>query len=268
MSMMDDHSFPPMPEGQSPYPYSAEIPAEPDTQTAPDRDAPPPFLEPEKIPEGLTEPEEGETAPDLYSLLSALTSLRQEIALQGRSFHQLEQTLHSCLKESPTEAPILSSVTSLHDEIRRLQEDFDMYTARRRAKERKRAVEEGFQTAVNVLLEPLLDTHDQFRRMEEQNRRRPARHPSWFSFRKAETGDDGFDQTVHLILVKLEQRLEALGVVSVAREGMSFDPQTMKAVDLERSDAYEPHTVVEVYHQGYQYRDRIVRFAEVKVASS
>ena len=53
----------------------------------------------------------------------------------------------------------------------------------------------------------------------------------------------------------------------IACVGRTFDPAQMTAVGLVHSPQVAPNTVVEELRPGYLWRDKIVRFAEVHVAS-
>ena len=211
-------------------------------------------------------PEEENGQPDLYSLFEAMTSLRQEISLQGRSFHQLEQTLGQFLKQSSQDGLLLEQVTAIKDNVDYVQRLTEGLISLQGGKDREAEKQEGFRKAFDYLIDSLLDTHDQFRRMDEQVQQRKQRK-GWFSFLKKNTTPDDLHQSINLTLKKLNQRLDSVAVVPIAHEGIPFDPHTMKAVEIEESTSQPPNTVLAIFRQGYIHEDRVLRFAEVKVSS-
>jgi len=201
--------------------------------------------------EGLAEFDQDEQQPDLYTLLEGLTALRQEISLQGRTFHEFQQPLSQYLEKTQTQT---SSI--------------ETFMARVKSQEKEEGYEDGFHEAFNFLIDPLLDTHDQFRRMNEQFQSRLKSRKKWLGFFQNTNELKQVQQSVELTLKKLNQRMQTMQIVPVARVGGAFEPQVMKAVELEPTSTMKPDHVVEIFRQGYRHQDRVLRFAEVKVSSS
>ena len=66
----------------------------------------------------------------------------------------------------------------------------------------------------------------------------------------------------------LKMMLDALsrfGFEEVPAEGEEFDPEKHNAVMRETGD--EPGKVLEVFQKGYKVKDKIIRYAMVKVAT-
>ena len=62
--------------------------------------------------------------------------------------------------------------------------------------------------------------------------------------------------------------LDSLGVTTLVPLGERFDPSLHQAILHEPAAGFEAGTVAEVYRKGYQYKDRLLRPALVKVASA
>ncbi len=72
---------------------------------------------------------------------------------------------------------------------------------------------------------------------------------------------------LNLILGKLPETLEKLGISSFGEAGETFDPTIHNAVMHEENDAYGEGEIIDVLQQGYKYGERILRYAMVKVAN-
>jgi molecular chaperone GrpE len=71
---------------------------------------------------------------------------------------------------------------------------------------------------------------------------------------------------IELIYRKLSSFLEAEGVVVMAAEGQSFDPNLHEAISQEDNHQYESGQIIEVIKQGYLIGDRVLRPALVRIA--
>ncbi len=222
--------------------------------------------QPEACPEGVVLPKDELAGPDLYTLLESLISLRSEISLQGRSFHQLEQTLKQFMESIQLPKDREDDLLSIDQRLEEIRSSIQSQSRQSLQTERKAGQEEGRRETFTKLIEPLLDTHDQLRRLEEQNLRRIQQSRSWLSFIFKKDRNQEFLQLVTLSLKKMNQRLNTLNVIPVARYGMEFDPSTMKAIETEVTDTATGNQVIEIYRQGYIHEEQVIRFAEVKVA--
>jgi molecular chaperone GrpE len=197
---------------------------------------------------------EGDEAPlssggaDLYSLWSAMTALTQEVKLQGRSFKQLA----------------------------------DLLSPEQREKEKEIAREVELRTR-REMLEILLDLRDRLDRgldsasahLEEARRTLAGRGPRrmWVRLsgqegrlRRILESASALETGYRLSLERLEDSLDRLGVQEIASEGERFDPESMKAVEVEEAEDVEEGTVLGVHRRGYSWKGAILRPAEVKVA--
>jgi molecular chaperone GrpE len=67
-------------------------------------------------------------------------------------------------------------------------------------------------------------------------------------------------------LQRVERALGQHGLEAIASLGESFDPETMEAVEVVSEPGRSATEVVEEVRRGYRWRDRVFRFAQVKVA--
>lgn len=195
---------------------------------------------------------EGETGPsrdaqcDLYTMWGAMTSLIQEVKLQGRSFKQLNETL--------------VSLADLAPQLPEMQ---------REAQERAR----------REVLDLLLELRDRLRRglqaaQASEVRMQESLRSRWLArwlarlslLRQASEGVAALMEGYRLSLEHLDEALAEFDVREIKCQGQPFDPATMDAVDVEEAGQAEEGTVVEIYRAGYEWRGEVHRPARVKVA--
>jgi len=183
---------------------------------------------------------------DLYSMWGAVTALTQEIKLQGRSFKQLSETL----------APLGDLAPQLSE-------------MQREAEERAR----------REMLDVFLELRDRLGRGLEaarlsQAKMRESRESSWAAkllaphpaFRHASEAVDALEEGYSLSLDRLDEVLGQFDVRQIVCQGEPFDPGTMHAVDVEETEQAAEGTVVDVYRAGYEWKGKVYRPAQVKVA--
>ncbi len=223
--------------------------------------------EPESWPEELIHPEdESPEKPDVYTLFEALTALRQEISMQGRAFHKLEQSLSQTLTIPERVQSVEEQMLSFQEAFIQLQTTIESSASQALAAERQSGRDEGWKEAFDSFIDPLLDTHDQLYRLVERNQQRSQQRKGWFPWPMTKSDSGELLETLRLSLKKMDQRLSVFGVTPLAKVSMEFNPETMKAVEMIQSNELPGNTVVEIYRQGYQKDGRTLRFAEVKVA--
>lgn len=224
--------------------------------------------QPEPLPDGLVSPVQEEETPDLYSLFTALTALRQEVALQGRSFSRLDQSIERLISYFETMHAVNENVLKLNDNLHHVQSSIESISSQALSEMREIGREEGRKEQFDSLIDPLMDTHDQTRRLVDTYSKRLKQNKGllqWFGHR----GE--LEDTLQAQIIcetKLRQKLESLGITPIAQIEMKFDAKTMKAIDVDTQSDKPPHTVIEIYRQGYKTDQRILRFAEVKVTGS
>ena len=70
---------------------------------------------------------------------------------------------------------------------------------------------------------------------------------------------------IKLILSGVKDTLSKMGVTEI--EATAFDPNFHNAVMHVEDDSLEEGTIVEVFQKGYMYKEKVVRYAMVKVAN-
>ncbi len=137
------------------------------------------------------------------------------------------------------------------DRLLRMAADFENFR-RRTLKERQEAFQYGHQNLVKDLL-PTVD-----------NLERAIDHA-----REAGEGGEskGLLQGVELVLRELRQTLEKHGLSQIEADGKPFDPAVHEAMTQAVDGSVPANTVVGVFQQGYQLRDRLLRPARVAVST-
>ncbi|MCK4658258.1 MAG: nucleotide exchange factor GrpE [Phycisphaerae bacterium] len=79
---------------------------------------------------------------------------------------------------------------------------------------------------------------------------------------------DAVVEGIKLVYDKLMKLLKDNAVEAIESLGKPFDPTEHAAMMQQPSDQCEPGTVIQEVQRGYRYRDRILRPAQVVVASS
>lgn len=72
---------------------------------------------------------------------------------------------------------------------------------------------------------------------------------------------------VKMILSKLSETLEKLDIKTFGEVGDTFDPELHNAVMHEDDDTKGENEITEVLQSGYMYKDKVIRYAMVKVAN-
>jgi molecular chaperone GrpE len=86
---------------------------------------------------------------------------------------------------------------------------------------------------------------------------------------EAEEGDEEHHLTkgIRLVQQELLAALTRVGIEPYSPEGEPFDPHHHEAVAQQPVDGAQSGTIVQVYQQGYRYRDEVLRPAKVVVAA-
>ncbi|MBI1791518.1 MAG: nucleotide exchange factor GrpE [Acidobacteria bacterium] len=205
---------------------------------------------------------DGEAPPegkrfDLYRLWEAMTTLAQEVKLQGRSFKELSATLTPVAALSPQVEAVLEAHGQSFEELRSQAE------AR----------------AWREVLDGLLDLRDRLSRGLEPARAsaaelKAAAQGTWLerltgSDRKARRAAEAVSALARgyeLGLERLDEMLQGLHVREIECRNQPFDPRSMSAVDAEESERVPEGVVLEVYRTGYEWKGEVYRAAQVKVA--
>ena len=131
------------------------------------------------------------------------------------------------------------------DSLRRAQADFQNFKRRNQT-----AHADGYEEGVREVLAAMLPAIDNLERAIE-------------AAQKHDGGDalvDGVKMTLNMLL----EGMKRFGFEEVPALGEAFDPELHNAVMRETSD--DPGKVLEVFQKGYRVKDKIIRYAMVKVA--
>jgi molecular chaperone GrpE len=196
---------------------------------------------------------------DSYALWAAMTSLVQEVRLQGRAFQELNHTLGAQTEKVAAE---LRAVWTERE--RNLQ---------REAERRSR----------REILSSIIDLRDRLARGLEtanasQSERKKLPPPDWLerlsaNRAKRQQGDALQQEAIAAVLrgyelglERLDQTLDEFNAREIRCQGEPFDPRRMNAIDSVESDQFPEGTVLEVYRSGYEWNGEVFRPAQVKVS--
>ena len=132
------------------------------------------------------------------------------------------------------------------DKLQRTQADFQNFK-RRNATARTDGFDDGQREAIAAMLPTIDNLERALTAAQEQ-------------------GESGaFIEGVQMTLRSMTEALAKLGLEEIPALGEMFDPDVHNAVM--RAEEGEPGTVLEVYQKGYRVKNRVIRYAMVKVAA-
>ena len=130
----------------------------------------------------------------------------------------------------------------LSDKYLRLMAEYDNFR-KRTAKERDGIYAEAYTDAIKQLL-PMLDN------MERA---------------QAYMQGDGVSEGVNMIITSIRAAFEKMGVTEI--ETKTFDPNVHNAVMHVDDESLGEGEIVEVFQKGYMLKEKVIRYAMVKVAN-
>ena len=132
------------------------------------------------------------------------------------------------------------------DKLQRTQADFQNFK-RRNATARTDGYDDGQRETIAAILPTIDNLERALAAAEEQ-------------------GEEGaFIDGVKMTLRSMLDALNKMGLEEIPALGEKFDPDVHNAVM--RAEEGEPGTVLEVYQKGYRIKNRVIRYAMVKVAA-
>ena len=138
----------------------------------------------------------------------------------------------------------------LKDSLLRTQADFQNFK-RRNQTARSDGYEDGVREAIAAML-PAIDNLERAIDAAEK------------TDDDANTGATALAEGVRMTLNTLFESLKRFGFEEVPALGEDFDPEKHNAVMREATD--DPGKVLEVFQKGYKVKDKIIRYAMVKVS--
>ena len=243
-------------------------------------------LEDERPPEGIaaellsvledTPLDESPAVCSEYEVWSSLTSLAQDVKLQGRAFRDLTEAL------SPLEESMKTlAERDVQEYSAPLQEALAALEASREDLERTvaAAATDATDAAWRESIDLLLELRDRLRRgceglqssLAQLREKRGARRlPRWLrgvrrTVEEVFESVSALEQGNALILEGLDESMARIGIHEIPAENRLFDSTTMKAVEVEIRDDLPEGTVSAVHRSGYTWRGKTCRLAEVTV---
>jgi molecular chaperone GrpE len=132
--------------------------------------------------------------------------------------------------------------TELNDKYLRLMAEYDNFR-KRSLKERDGIYAEAYSDAVKQLL-PVIDNIERS---------------------VAFATDDETRKGLNMIVTQMVETLNKMGVTVI--ETKEFDPNVHNAVMHVDDESYGEGEIIEVFQKGYMYKDKVIRYAMVKVAN-
>ncbi len=82
-----------------------------------------------------------------------------------------------------------------------------------------------------------------------------------------EDKESEFYKGFELVLKQTKEILEKMGVSEIASVGEAFNPEYHNAVMHIEDESLGENTIAEEFQKGYMYKDKVIRYAMVKVAN-
>lgn len=130
----------------------------------------------------------------------------------------------------------------INDKYLRIMAEYDNFR-KRTVKERDGLYAEAYSDAVKQLL-PVIDNIERS-----------------VSF----VNDEETKKGLNMIITQMTEALNKMGVTVI--ETKEFDPNVHNAVMHIDDDSYGEGEIVEVFQKGYKYKEKVIRYAMVKVAN-
>ena len=160
----------------------------------------------------------------------------EEVKTEQTAAPAEEQTTFTVTKEQMEKMEGLAKLVSdVNDKYLRLAAEYDNYRKRT-----TREKENAYADAKADTIKPFLDVLDNL---------------------------DPHRQGMEMICKQFSAVLEKLGVAQIPAQDQPFDPQKHNAVMHVEDESVGENTIVEVFQQGYELGDKVLRFAMVKVAN-
>lgn len=182
-----------------------------------------------------------------------MSKKKQPEAAEAEQTAATEQAAEAAAEQTVTEEPAAqpaedwkAKFDDLNDRFLRLAAEYDNF---RKRSQRER--EQSYNDAVSRAVTALLPTYDNLERAL-----------------KAETTDAEYKKGVEMTMTQLVDSLKAIGVEKIAAEpGTAFDPNLHNAVMHVENEELGENVIADVFQQGFQIGDKVIRHAMVQVAN-
>jgi molecular chaperone GrpE len=218
----------------------------------------------------------GADAGDWYTTWSAMTTLTQEIKLQGRAFKQLSEKMAPFTGLAAMVDKLLTTHQEALSEARRIAEEGRTDRTERETELKRAARQRARRELIGVITE-LRDSLTLGWRSAVESQRKMEEHPKRSRLKKIfihRSADHrhmldivgALKKGYQLGLDRIDEALQTLGVTEIVCDGKPFDPRVMQAADIEETGEVPDGTVLEVYRTGYMIEAEVLQPAQVKVA--
>ena len=171
---------------------------------------------------------------------------QDEVSLSGEAESQLADPTES-LAQDPIVAErdmLIQEKTEMQSLLLRRQADYE--NSRRRAeKERMEHAEYAAMDAVKAFL-PILDDFERALNVE--------------------TADKEYARGIELIYQRTLDTLKKLGLETLETQGVAFDPNLHHAIEMVNTEEADDQTVLGEFQRGYNFKNKLLRPALVRVA--
>lgn len=182
-----------------------------------------------------------------------MSKKKQPEAAEAEQTAAAEQAAEAAAENKVSEEPAAqpaedwkAKFDDLNDRFLRMAAEYDNF---RKRSQRER--EQSYNDAVSHAVKALLPTYDNLERAI-----------------KAETADAEYKKGVELTMTQLVESLKSINVTIIeASAGTTFDPNFHNAVMHVEDEAFGENQIAEVFQQGFQIGDKVIRHAMVKVAN-
>ncbi|MFI3253753.1 MAG: nucleotide exchange factor GrpE [Eubacteriales bacterium] len=79
--------------------------------------------------------------------------------------------------------------------------------------------------------------------------------------------DEAFKKGVEMTMTQLQMIFEKLELEKISSVGELFDPKLHEALAREDNENWGENTITEVFVEGFIHKEKVIRFAQVKVAN-
>jgi molecular chaperone GrpE len=214
----------------------------------------------------------------LLQLVEAFTALRHELKLQTKGTRQLEEVVGRSLEGLQTATQSLQSVQAREREaadraalpLIELLVGLDE-SMLRAGRAFEAAQQRGSQSPIACLAKTLENQYaarSPWQRWWAGRWHRHVQHVlATLDANPAATESARLREGLQLIQSRLARGLQEQGIRRIDETGVRVDPTKMTVVELVDDSDAPPETVLDVVRPGYLWRERVIRYAEVRAAA-
>jgi molecular chaperone GrpE len=209
-------------------------------------------------------------AVDLHTLLSGFVALRHEVNLQTRATRAQQEQNTATLEELAAALAALrqtqSNSQSSGEEVQRplLKTLVDLYDALALAEREVRRSREGLLPSLEMLTQPTMPRSSWW--APWFGRARETKTKTLEAAQRTRQFLDSLLTGYTMSLQRLDRALRQHGLEPIPAAGLPFDPEQMEVLEVVADSGRPSGEVVEEVRRGYLWKDRVFRYAQVRVA--